>query len=360
MTESVIRNGFRLFAGMIAFGFAGAQLMFIFMFLITPFSYLIPYEIHSMTYSIILITFMPLSVYAIIKSGKKEVPFRYMVIPFFVGIILYTGFRKYYIDIFNSMNIPSLFDLNIAVVITIISFIIVVYYMKKSLKKQRINAFRIDNTQATALIVVAIILLIFLSLNLSYYNDLFNRATEDPVLGSDTIRSSMAKTFWSSWFRIYSLYAILAGAVAIYENRKEGRLLDKYNKIINSDPNNPVNYFTRAMIYNQFGNNTKYKENMDTALTFNQKEETIFLDKWANYKNSGDYEGAVNALNIAIDINPDYVVAYYFRGITYLEMGYPYKAIGDFTKVSDLDKEFADIMKIRDLIKKSEDMLKKK
>ncbi|NMA30793.1 MAG: hypothetical protein GX941_03160 [Candidatus Methanofastidiosa archaeon] len=358
-TECLIRNGFRFFAGMIAFGFALGQLMFIFMFFVTPFSYLIPYEIHAITYSIILIIFMPLSIYAIVKSGKKEVPFRYMVIPFFVGIILYAGFRKYYIDIFNSLNMPTLFDLNAAVVITIISFIAVVYYMKRSLKKKRVNSFRLDNAQATVLIVVALILIIFSSLNLSYYNDLFNQAIEDPSLNSDAVRSSMAKTFWSSWFRIYSLYAILVGAVAIYENRKENKLIEKYTKLINIEPNNPINYVTRAMVYNQFGNTSKYEENMNTVMKLNEKEETVFLDKWINYKNIGDYEGAINTLNIAIDANPNYLVAYYFRGLTYLEMSHSHQAISDFTKVLESDKEFADILNIKGLLKRSKDMLKK-
>ena len=107
---------------------------------------------------------------------------------------------------------------------------------------------------------MALILIIFSSLNLSYYNDLFNQAIEDPSLNSDAVRSSMAKTFWSSWFRIYSLYAILVGAVAIYENRKENKLIEKYTKLINIEPNNPINYVTRAMVYNQIGNTSKYEK----------------------------------------------------------------------------------------------------
>jgi len=45
-TESVIRHGFRYFAGTIALGFGAMAILFINSFIGMPTSYLIPYQIH--------------------------------------------------------------------------------------------------------------------------------------------------------------------------------------------------------------------------------------------------------------------------------------------------------------------------
>lgn len=222
-TESMIRYGFIFFAGQIAFSFGFMAVLFVYSFLGMPTSLLIPYQIHAITYSIILITFMPLSLYAIIKSRKKEVPFRYMVVPFFVGIALYAGFRKYYIDKFNSFDMPNLFDLNIAVVLVIILFIATIFYMKKVKENPRTKDFRLDNTSALALILASILLIGILSLNLEYFDKKFNEVTGNDSLNIEEMRSSMAKSFWSGWFRIYSFFGIIVGIVALYENKRENK-----------------------------------------------------------------------------------------------------------------------------------------
>ena len=151
-------------------------------------------------------------------------PFRYMLIPFFVGISLYTGFRKHYIDKFNSFDMPNLFDLNIAVLLVIILFAATIFYMKKAKENPRTKDFRLDNTSALVLILVSVILTGALSLNLGYYNEKFNDVAGDDSLNIEEMRSSMAKSFWSGWFRIYSIFGIIVGIVALYENNKEKKL----------------------------------------------------------------------------------------------------------------------------------------
>lgn len=224
MTESIIRNGFRFFAGMIAFSFGLMAVLFIMSFLGMSPSLLIAYQIHAITYSIILIIFMPLSLYAIITGGKKEIPFRYLVTPFFVGIVLYAGFRKYYIDKFNSFNMPNLLDLNIAVILVIICFIGTIFYMKKVKASPRTKDFRLDNTYAYVLIIMSVLLTGVLSLNLNYFDKRFNDITGEDTTNIDEMRSSMAKSFWSGWFRIYSIFGVIVGIVALYENNKENKL----------------------------------------------------------------------------------------------------------------------------------------
>lgn len=223
MTESIIRNGFRCFAGMIAFSFGLMAVLFIMSFLGMSPSLLIAYQIHAITYSIILIIFMPLSLYAIITGGKEKIPFRYLVTPFFVGIALYAGFRKYYIDKFNSFDMPNLFDLNIAVVLVIILFIATIFYMKKVKENPRTKDFRLNNTSALALILASILLIGILSLNLEYFDKKFNEVTGNDSLNIEEMRSSMAKSFWSGWFRIYSFFGIIVGIVALYENKRENK-----------------------------------------------------------------------------------------------------------------------------------------
>jgi len=67
-----------------------------------------------------------------------------------------------------------------------------------------------------------------LSLNLEYFDKKFNDITGEDITNIDEMRSSMAKSFWSGWFRIYSIFGVIVGIVAVYENNKENKLKKIY------------------------------------------------------------------------------------------------------------------------------------
>jgi len=354
-TESIIRQGFRYIAGAISLGAISSALFFINIFIKTTLSELITFMIHSMTYTIIWITFMPLSLYAIIKSGKKEVPFRYMLTPFFVGIGLYTIFRKYYIDKFNSFNSPSLFDLNVAVIVTIVLLAGVILYMKKSLNSLRDKDFRLDNTKATVLIIISLILIIVLSLNIEVYNNIFFDIAKQESFDSpdlELMRAANAKAFWSAWFRIFSFLGIIVGIVALYENNKEDKLIKKYTQQIKDNPYSFIPYYYRGFIYDSKGDKEKSKADFEKSRELDTQGAIIFTGKGSEYTNNNELNQALDAYNMAIELEPRFFFAYALRAMLNQKTQDYENARLDYLRATELDKDLSKLLKINGLMKK--------
>ena len=354
MTESVIRHVFRYFAGMVALAAIGSALVLINMFIKMPLSSLISSMIHSMSYTIIWITFMPLSLYAIIKSGKKEVPFRYMITPFFVGFGLYVIFRKYYIDKFNSFNSPTLFDLNIVVILTIIFLIGTVLYMKKSLSSPRTNDFRLDNTKAAIIIIVSLVLITVLSLNAEYYNAKFYEIAEQENLDPQNLeemRAANAKAFSSAWFRIFSFFGTIIGIVALYENNKEDKLIKKYTNQIGDNPYSFIPYYYRAFINHSKGEKEKAEVDLEKSRELDTQGAAIFLSKGNEYANNNELNQALEAYNMAIDVEPRFLFPYSSRAFINVKKQDYENARLDYLRAIELDQDLAKVLKIDKLIK---------
>jgi tetratricopeptide (TPR) repeat protein len=54
-----------------------------------------------------------------------------------------------------------------------------------------------------------------------------------------------------------------------------------------------------------------------------------------------DFQGSIDLLNIAINIDPEYGKAYMNRGSSYFQLGYYDKAIADYTKAIEVAPDFA-------------------
>jgi tetratricopeptide (TPR) repeat protein len=54
---------------------------------------------------------------------------------------------------------------------------------------------------------------------------------------------------------------------------------------------------------------------------------------------SGEYEAALRAYDEAVALNPEYVAAYYNRGLTYVKLGALDLALADFNRVLELDRD---------------------
>ena len=66
-----------------------------------------------------------------------------------------------------------------------------------------------------------------------------------------------------------------------------------------------------------------------TACSFVKSDRKHFNQGVANY-NSGDYEQAMADYNKAVELDPDYALAYYNRGMSYVDSGDLEQAIADF------------------------------
>ncbi|WP_017316966.1 tetratricopeptide repeat protein [Mastigocladopsis repens] len=57
------------------------------------------------------------------------------------------------------------------------------------------------------------------------------------------------------------------------------------------------------------------------------------------YNAKGDYDLAIADYNAAIKLDPNSVYAYYYRGLVYKNQGSKDKAVADFKKVLELNKD---------------------
>ena len=62
------------------------------------------------------------------------------------------------------------------------------------------------------------------------------------------------------------------------------------------------------------------------------------------------YDAAINSLNEAVKLNPDYAEAYYYRGLTYKSLGQREQAFEDYNKAIELNPDFTEAYNNRGVI----------
>jgi serine/threonine protein kinase len=80
----------------------------------------------------------------------------------------------------------------------------------------------------------------------------------------------------------------------------------------------------------------RYQSAKDILKDLNQAKAKHFYDRGRQKAERGKYREAIDDFNHAIQINPSYAEAYYFRGIAYSRLREDQKAIADFQKAAEL------------------------
>ncbi len=83
----------------------------------------------------------------------------------------------------------------------------------------------------------------------------------------------------------------------------------------------------------------RYQSAKDILKDLNQAEAKHFYDRGRQKAEHGKYREAIDDFNHAIQINPSYAEAYYFRGIAYSRLREEQKAIADFQKAAELHQQ---------------------
>ncbi|MEQ9354179.1 tetratricopeptide repeat protein [Coleofasciculus chthonoplastes] len=96
--------------------------------------------------------------------------------------------------------------------------------------------------------------------------------------------------------------------------------------------------------------NSKVSENPSTGIKDVQSDAHTFLSQGIAWFQQGDYRRAIAAFNQALQINPDLVQAYHYRGMSHYCQGDALGAIGDFDQVLRLDPQNAQAYSDRGLI----------
>ena len=74
---------------------------------------------------------------------------------------------------------------------------------------------------------------------------------------------------------------------------------------------------------------------------YSQTAEAYFDNGWTKY-NNGDYDGAISDYTKAIELNPNYEMALFYRGTLLLQEGYDTDAIPDFDRVIKLNNNHSE------------------
>jgi tetratricopeptide (TPR) repeat protein len=100
-------------------------------------------------------------------------------------------------------------------------------------------------------------------------------------------------------------------------------------------------YFKLGVDSSQKGEYKKAVSDYNKAIEINPEFVVAYLDRGFTYSKMGEYEKAMSDYNKAIEINPRYAKAYYNRGFLYRKMGEYDKAISDYTKAIEIDSKYS-------------------
>jgi len=105
-----------------------------------------------------------------------------------------------------------------------------------------------------------------------------------------------------------------------------------------------------ANIYYQLGDNNKFKERLEEAITLNPTDPTLYYNVGVMNMDQGNIDEAINFFNKAIELKPDYGDAYNNIGAAIIEKVNPIieemnKSLSDFDKYDKLQAEQFEIYK---------------
>ena len=102
------------------------------------------------------------------------------------------------------------------------------------------------------------------------------------------------------------------------------------------DPNSPLIYQMRALIYEKLGDNKKAVSDYNKAIELHPNDPEFYFERGRCYQALNDNEKALADFNKALQLNPYLNKAYLSRGKFYQALGEEEKAQADFAKAKEL------------------------
>ena len=132
----------------------------------------------------------------------------------------------------------------------------------------------------------------------------------------------------------------------------EDRLLIAYEKRIESNPTYFAPYYYKAFILDSKGKKEKANQEFQKSRDLDKNGALIFLSKGIEYFKDNKLDRAIEAYNMAIDVEPNFVFPYFFRGTVYEKMHDYDNAKLDYLRIIELDKELSILLKVEDHLMK--------
>ncbi len=126
-----------------------------------------------------------------------------------------------------------------------------------------------------------------------------------------------------------------------------------YDHTLKVTDNNWLAYNNRGVAYNGIGNYRQAIEDLNRAIEIKPDYEQAYNSRGVAYNGIGNYRQAIEDLNRAIEIKPDYEQAYNSRGVAYNTLGNYRQAIVDLNRAIEIKPNSADAYNNRGIAYKS-------
>lgn len=118
--------------------------------------------------------------------------------------------------------------------------------------------------------------------------------------------------------------------------------MKRFNQAWLLTPNSADVFFGFSHILLQQGQSDKAKEMLDKAKLLNSNLAELYYNRGYSYIRRGKFpDKAIEDFNKAIEINPDYSIAYNDRGNAFMAKGNTEQAISDYNKALEINPNFA-------------------
>jgi tetratricopeptide (TPR) repeat protein len=118
--------------------------------------------------------------------------------------------------------------------------------------------------------------------------------------------------------------------------------LDKAEALVKADPDEPVNYLTRGFAFLEMKQPKRALQDFRKADTLKLNTAELHYQLGYTMNLTGDYKNAIIALDKSLKMEPKQAMAYYQRGLAYVEFNNDDMAMKDFNAALDYDSTLAD------------------
>jgi len=147
-----------------------------------------------------------------------------------------------------------------------------------------------------------------------------------------------------------ALYRYRAYAKSHAEKPDLDAAIADYSEAVRLDPNNFIPFILRANVYSDKGQRELAIKDYDRVIELNPRAD-FYNNRGDSLRKTGNVDRAIADLDEAIKLDPNYIGAYWNRGLAYQDKGDPARAADDYKKALSLNPSESARKQIEALLK---------
>lgn len=157
-----------------------------------------------------------------------------------------------------------------------------------------------------------------------------------PSLEADSHETATVETLSEAEDDIVTITTLIEQGDTHFENREYEQALEKYNRAIALDADNPVAYTGRGRIYVAQEEYQQAIEDYASAIEIDTMYAPAYSNRGVAHYNLGQYEQSLEDYNRAIQLDPNDAIAFSRRGITHVALENYEQAVEDLDRAAIL------------------------